>query len=83
MTDPNPLGFGLPPRLHGDDTRIEQVLVEHQLQRVLAFTGLTIDDVLSSPVARNTVLGFYRASRWIDRQCEVNELEQQWNALRV
>jgi hypothetical protein len=46
---------------------------------VLAFTGLTIDDVVNSRIAKNQVLGYWKLSRQIDRSSEITELERQWN----
>ena len=56
-------------------------VVEKRLSKVLAFTGLTIHDVVNNPIARNIVLGYYKLSRQIDRRIEVTELERQWNPL--
>jgi hypothetical protein len=50
-----------------------------RLQRVLAFTRLTIDDVVNSPIAKNRVRGYYLLSKQIDRRSEIVELERQWN----
>jgi hypothetical protein len=58
--------------------RVERV-VEKRLNRVLAFTGLTIDDVVNNPVAKNVVLGYFKLSRMVDRRGEIVELERQWN----
>ena len=58
--------------------RVERV-VEKRLNRVLAFTGLTIDDVVNNPIAKNVVLGYFKLSRMVDRRSEIVELERQWN----
>ena len=83
-------GGGAPMPLFGGETpvpvlplheaNVERV-VEKRLVRVLRFTGLTIDDVVNNPVAKNMVVGYFKLSRMIDRQAEVVELERQWNPL--
>ena len=60
--------------------RIEHVIVQRPLQRVLAFTRRSIDDVINDPIARNEVLGYYKLYRWVQRGSEINDLERQWNA---
>jgi hypothetical protein len=82
MSDPNVLGLGVfvPDKPDGD--LVEHVIVQRPLHRVLAFTRRTIDDVINDPVARNEVLGYYKLYRWVQRECEVTELERQWNPLR-
>lgn len=52
------------------------------LQRILSHTGLSIHDVINSPVLRNRVAGYYKLSLQIDRRAEVLTLERQWNPLR-
>jgi hypothetical protein len=79
MSDLNSLGLGSRRVLQRDGEKIEQVLTQRPLHRVLAFTGRTIDDVVNSSVARNQVRGFYRLYRQIERQSEITELERQWN----
>lgn len=73
------LGFGIPRVLRRDDEKIEQVLTQRPLQRVLAFIGCTIDDVVNSPIAKNQVRGYYKLHRQVERQGEITDLERQWN----
>jgi len=61
--------------------RNEQVMVQRSLHRVLAFTGLSIDDVVNDPVCKRQVLGFYKLHKWVGRGMEISELERQWNPL--
>jgi len=49
------------------------------MQRVLAFAGRSIDDVVNSPLAKREVLHYFRLGRSIARQCEVVDLERQWD----
>ncbi len=79
MSEFNPLGFGVRSILQSDADRIEQVLTQRPLHRVLAFTGNTIDDVVNSRIAKNQVIGYYRLYRQIERQGEITDLERQWN----
>ena len=57
----------------------ESRIIQTRLNRVLAFTRLTIDDVINNPIAKNQVLGYWKLSRQIDRSGEITELERQWN----
>jgi hypothetical protein len=61
--------------------RTEHVVIRGTLQRVLAFTGRSIDDVVNSPLAKNEVLGYYKLSRFVERRGDIVELERQWNPL--
>ena len=58
---------------------IEYVVVQRPLQRIFAFTGYSIDDVVENPVAKNTVLGYYKLAKQISRTSEIVDLERQWN----
>ncbi len=81
MSNWNPLSLG-GPSLAGPESapdRAEQVIVQRVLHRVLAFTRLSIDDVVNDPYARNKVLGYYKLHKQVQRGCEVAELERQWN----
>jgi hypothetical protein len=81
MTDSNPLGFGFSlPAAAPDGQRSEYVVVQRPLRRVLAFTRRTIDDVINCPIARNEVMGYYKLYRWVQRGCEIRDLERQWNS---
>lgn len=62
---------------------IRRVIIQKRLSRVLAFTRLTIDDVVNSRIAKNQVLGYWKLSNQIDRSAEIGELERQWNPLRA
>ncbi|HMB95343.1 MAG TPA: hypothetical protein VKK61_04820 [Tepidisphaeraceae bacterium] len=61
--------------------RTEHVVVQRLLNRVLAFTGRTIDDVINDPIAQRQVAGYFKLHRWVERECEISELERQWNAI--
>jgi hypothetical protein len=61
----------------------EDVMIVRPLQRILAFTGRSIDDVINNPIARNEVAGYYKLHRQIERVSEVVDLERQWNPLGV
>jgi aromatic ring hydroxylase len=60
---------------------IEYVIRLRALHRVLAFTGRSIDDIVNHPIVKNEVLGWYKLQKWIERENEISELEQQWNRL--
>lgn len=57
----------------------EHRIIRSRLSRILAFTGLSIDDVVNSRIAKNHVRGYFKLSRSIERREEVAELERQWN----
>ncbi len=53
------------------------------LQRLFAFAGVTIDDVINDPLAKRTVLAWYRVSNealWEGRRSQLREraLYEQW-----
>ena len=81
MTAPNPLGAGPVRHVAPDEQRIEHVLVQRPLQRVLAFTRRSIDDVVNDPIAKREVLGYYKLHKQIERGIETRELERQWNSV--
>jgi hypothetical protein len=58
---------------------IEYVVVQQTLRRVMAFAGFSIDDVVNNLIAKNAVLGYYKAYKQVERGCEVVDLERQWN----
>lgn len=62
-----------------DDGRTEYLMFQRPLQRVLAFRGRSIDDVVNDPVVKNEILGFWKLHKQVQRSCEVTELERQWN----
>jgi hypothetical protein len=72
--------FGLPGSRDAD-TRVEHVLTQRPLQRLLAFAGRSIDDVVNCPVSKRIMQRYYKIGRAIERQHEVDELEHQWNPL--
>jgi hypothetical protein len=81
MSSFSPLGLGVLRRLLTDRSSTEYVVVQRPLQRVLAFRGRTIDDVVNSPIVKNEIYGYWKLHRDIQRRTEIVELERQWNAL--
>jgi hypothetical protein len=59
--------------------KTESIILHHPLHRILAFTGLTIDNIIDSPIARNTVYGYFKLHKQIQRTHEIIDLERQWN----
>jgi hypothetical protein len=79
-----PLGLGLgvtSPSRDGDGIRTEYILIQRPLQRILAFTRRSIDDVVNDPIAKREVLGYYKLHRHVQRRMETRELERQWNSV--
>ncbi|MGD0137725.1 MAG: hypothetical protein ABSD28_02525 [Tepidisphaeraceae bacterium] len=58
---------------------IELVLVQRPLDRILAHTGYSIDDVVDNPIAKHAMIGYYKLFRQVQRGCEIVDLERQWN----
>ncbi len=83
MSDNSLLGLGaaLPDKPAGDF--VEYVMIQRPLQRVLAFTRHSIDEVINDPIARNEVVGYFKLYRWVQRECEITDLERQWNSVRI
>jgi hypothetical protein len=80
---PNPIGLGLH-RTSGvrvSDSSIEHVLIRRPLQRVLAFRGRSIDDVVNNPMVKNEIYGYWKLNKQIERAGEIGDLERQWNSL--
>jgi hypothetical protein len=77
--------FGPPLRLSGSDDYADlpeplvERVVQRPLNRVLAFLGRSIDDVVNDPIVKNQVYGYYKLHRRVQRASEVRELERQWN----
>jgi len=80
MSDGKLIGFGgsLPSKPDAPD-RVEHVIIQRPLDRVLAFTRRSIHDVINNPLARNEVVGYYKLYRWVKRESEISDLERQWN----
>jgi len=57
----------------------EHVIVQRPLDRILSFTGYSIDDVVNNPIAKHALIGYYKLSRQIHRRSECIDLERQWN----
>ena len=62
----------------GPDPLVERV-VQRPLNRVLAFLGRTIDDVVNDHIVKNQVFGYYKLHRQVERASEIRDLERQWN----
>jgi hypothetical protein len=75
------LGVGQLSRGIEDLGRTEFLLVQRPLQRILAFTRRSIDDVVNDPIAKNEVLGYYKLHKQVRRAMETRELERQWNSV--
>lgn len=73
------LGFGIPQLPLRDGAEVERIIVQRPLQRVLAFLGRSIHDVVNDPIVKNQVYGFYKLNRQVQRTCEVVDLERWWN----
>jgi hypothetical protein len=82
MSRPTGLGLGLHlPRAEHAADRTEFILLQRPLQRILAFTRRSIDDVVNDPIAKREVLGYYKLHKQVQRGIETRELERQWNSV--
>lgn len=79
MSSLSPLGFSSRRRSLESGDRSEQVILQSPLHRVLAFTRRTIDDVVNCPIAKNQVLGYYKLHKWVQRGCQVTDLNRWWS----
>ena len=52
-----------------------------RLERILAFCGHDLHDVLTNPVARRRVDFYLAVDREVTRRGEIGDLERQWNPL--
>jgi hypothetical protein len=67
-----------------NETHIEYVVRRSStLQRILGHAGLSLDQVINCPIAKNRVYGYYKLGRFITRRSEIVELEKQWNPLGI
>jgi hypothetical protein len=74
-----PIPLGTPDASDGMPEPLVERVVQRPLNRVLAFLGRGIDDVVNDPIVKNQVYGFYKLHRQVQRAGEVRELERQWN----
>jgi|HubBroStandDraft_1064217.scaffolds.fasta_scaffold343537_2 hypothetical protein len=79
MSDLNSLGIGSPYLSLPGQNGTEYVVIQRALDRILAFVGCSIDDVVNDPIIKNQVIGYYKLHKFVNRRCEIIELESQWN----
>ena len=63
------------------EPKVSYVLRQQALNRILSFTGRSIDDVVNDPIVKNQILGYYKLHRFVHRRSEILDLERQWNCL--
>jgi hypothetical protein len=74
------LGIPSPRRLRPDADRTEHVMTQRPLQRILAFRGRSIDDVVNDRIVKNEIYGYWKLHKQVERTCDVVDLERQWNS---
>jgi hypothetical protein len=79
MSQIDGLGFSGVRLRRPDGPRVQVVIVQRPLDRILSFTGYSIDDVVNNPIAKHALIGYYKLSRQIERRSEIVDLERQWN----
>ena len=75
------MGLGGIRRVFGDEPATEYVVLQQPLQRVLAFRGRSVDDVVNSPIVKNEIYSYWKLMGQIRRRSEIVDLERQWNML--
>lgn len=55
-------------------------MIQRPLQRILAFRGRSIDDIVNDRIVKNEIYGYWKLHKQVERTCEIVELERQWNA---
>ena len=78
---PDPFNFSRPYLAGPTGPAVEHLLVRRPLDRILSFTGRSIDDVVNDPLVKREIAGYYKLSRSVDRASETHDLERQWNPL--
>ena len=63
------LGIGIPGLPESDVSLPAMLKTRRVLHSILNFTGYTIHDIINDPIARNTVIYYYRVNR---------ELQKDW-----
>ena len=58
------------------------VRLARPLDRVLHFTGISLDQLINCPIAKRKVLGYYKLHRQVEATIERVDLERQWNPNR-
>jgi hypothetical protein len=81
MAQMSGFGFSFSRRQSEAEPKVSYVMNQRPLQRVLNFTGRTIDDVVNNPIAKNEVLGYFKLHKFVRRRSEILDLEQQWNPI--
>ncbi|HEX4054560.1 MAG TPA: hypothetical protein VHX86_09875 [Tepidisphaeraceae bacterium] len=79
MSELGALGLSKIQLRRAPDSDVELVLVQRPLERILSFTGYSIDNIVDNPIAKHAVIGYYKLSRQVQRRCEIVDLERQWN----
>jgi hypothetical protein len=74
------LGIPSPRRLRPDADRTEHVMIQRPLQRILAFRGRSLDDVVNHRIVKNEIYGYWKLHKQVERTCEVVDLERQWSS---
>jgi len=81
MSDMSALGLWKPLVRQNENGGTELVVTQRPLDRILSFTGYSIDNVVDDPIAKHAVLGYFKLSRFVQRRSEILDLERQWNAV--
>jgi hypothetical protein len=83
MSDLTAFGLGAAPRSRPDGAAVEYVLIQRPLQKIMAFRGRTIDDIVNDRIVKIEIYGYWKLDRQIMRSNEIVDLERQWSAPAV
>jgi hypothetical protein len=83
MSSLAPLGFGIRRSSLEPRNNNHLVVLQRPLRRVLAFTRRSIDDVVNCPIAKREVLGYYKLHKWVERGCEITDMNRWWDGKDV
>ena len=75
------LGLSFSKPFVSPEPKISYVLHQRALNRILSFTGCSIDDVVNDPIVKNQILGYYKLHKFVQRRSEILDLERQWNSV--
>ena len=78
---PDPLFIHPPEEAEARAPDASHVMVQRRLDRLLAFSGQSIDDVVNCDVSKRLVAGYFKLERSLARRTALLELERQWNPL--
>ena len=81
MANDDAVGFRRLTFGQSDSSAHVRIVASTPLHRIMGFLGVTIHDVVNCKITKNKVLGYYRLTKWVNREADRSDLERQWNPL--